>query len=270
MRTRSPGEPPSAPARCRSAAQGRWRAGGNYSAAISNSGALVVNTNSNQTFGGVISGSGALYQIGSGVTTLSGSNTYSGGTTIGGGTLSIGGGGTTGSIGATSGISIASGATLAFNRIDNYGGNFTTLISGLGGLALSSGSLTLTAANSYSGPTTISAGTLNLAAGALSYLSAVNIGSGATLVDNRSAGQIANVIAGSGTWDLSGIDRQWYTTNSPNTENFTGFTGTLNLPSGARFWNGQGASVYPARAQWSTWPAARRFPWRLPGLVTPM
>ena len=40
--------------------------GGTYSGAISNSGALVVNTSSNQTYGGAITGSGPLYQLGSG------------------------------------------------------------------------------------------------------------------------------------------------------------------------------------------------------------
>ena len=84
---------------------------GNYSAAIANSGALAVNTSSNQTFGGVISGNGALYQLGSGVTTLTASNTYSGATTIGGGTLQVGNGGSGASIGGTSGVSMANNAT---------------------------------------------------------------------------------------------------------------------------------------------------------------
>ena len=61
--------------------------GGNYTATIANSGALVVNTLSNQTFSGVISGGGGLYQLGSGQTILSASNSFTGNITISGGTL---------------------------------------------------------------------------------------------------------------------------------------------------------------------------------------
>ena len=58
-------------------------------AAIANSGSLVIGTSSNQTFGGVISGSGLLNQTGSGTTTLLGNNNYTGGTNISAGALSI-------------------------------------------------------------------------------------------------------------------------------------------------------------------------------------
>ncbi len=63
--------------------------GGNYAGNISNSGALIVNSSSNQTFSGVISGGGSLTQAGSGVLTLANGNTYSGGTTVNGGTLQL-------------------------------------------------------------------------------------------------------------------------------------------------------------------------------------
>ena len=66
--------------------------GGNYAAAIANSGALVVNTSSNQTFGGAITGSGSLTQSGPGMLTLSNAgNTYSGATNVLGGTLFVSG-----------------------------------------------------------------------------------------------------------------------------------------------------------------------------------
>ena len=73
---------------------------GNYAAAIANSGALVVNTLSNQTFGGAISGSGNLYQADNNLTTLAGNNSYTGSTTITAGTLAIGGNGSLGNYGA--------------------------------------------------------------------------------------------------------------------------------------------------------------------------
>ena len=60
------------------------------------------------TFPGVISGTGNLVKIGSGIFTTSGANTYSGTTTVSGGTLSV-----TGSLANTGSLSVASGATLA-------------------------------------------------------------------------------------------------------------------------------------------------------------
>ena len=82
--------------------------GGNYSAAISNSGTLVVNTSSNQTFSGVISGNGTLYELGSGVTSLTGSNSYSGLTTVAAGTLQLG---NTAALGNTAGANVDNGGT---------------------------------------------------------------------------------------------------------------------------------------------------------------
>ena len=82
--------------------------GGNYGTAIANSGALVMNTASNQIFSGTISGAGALYQTGSGITTLSGGNiTYSGPTAINGGQLVL-----QNTTGYVSNTTIASGGTL--------------------------------------------------------------------------------------------------------------------------------------------------------------
>jgi fibronectin-binding autotransporter adhesin len=95
---------------------------------------------------------------------LSGSNAYAGTTTINQGVLQIGNNGVTGSL-PSSAISGSSGATLAFSRTDNYGGNFANTISGGLGVRVNSGTLTLSAANTYTGATTVSAGVLALAAG---------------------------------------------------------------------------------------------------------
>lgn len=103
---------------------------------------------------------GALTKAGAGTLALAGAAAYTGATAINAGTLQIGNGSTTGGLSASSAISIASGATLAFNRTDNYGGNFANAISGSGGIMLTSGSLTLSTAKTYTGQTTVSGGTL--------------------------------------------------------------------------------------------------------------
>jgi fibronectin-binding autotransporter adhesin len=126
---------------------------------------LTLGTNNGSgTFSGTITGGGALTMSGSGNETLSGSNTYTGVTTINSGTLQIGNGGASGSLSTASVINNYS--TLAFSHSDNVtqGIRFTASpIAGSGGLVqLGPGVLTLNAANTYSGPTTISGGAVNV------------------------------------------------------------------------------------------------------------
>ena len=107
------------------------------------------------TFSGAITGNGGLMKDGGGVFTLFGASTYAGATTINSGTLQLGNGGTTGSIDSTS--NVVDNAALVFNRSDNP--VFAKVISGSGTLAqLGPGALILTAANTLTGRTTISAG----------------------------------------------------------------------------------------------------------------
>jgi fibronectin-binding autotransporter adhesin len=58
---------------------------------VSNAGVLAFNRSDALTYGGVISGTGSVRQIGTGTTTLTGINTYSGGTAIDAGVLRISG-----------------------------------------------------------------------------------------------------------------------------------------------------------------------------------
>ncbi|WMT91978.1 autotransporter outer membrane beta-barrel domain-containing protein [Pelagibacterium sp. H642] len=57
---------------------------------VANDGTLVFNRSATYTFGGEISGTGAVEQIGSGTTVFTGDNTYSGATTIAAGKLAAG------------------------------------------------------------------------------------------------------------------------------------------------------------------------------------
>jgi outer membrane autotransporter protein len=122
---------------------------------VTDNGALAFDRSDLLTFSGAISGGGAVTQIGSGTTILTGASTYLGGTAIQAGTLQLGNGGMTGSI---VGDVIDNGA-LAFDRGDAV--TFAGTISGTGSVKqIGPGSTTLTAANTYSGGTLLSAGTL--------------------------------------------------------------------------------------------------------------
>ena len=63
---------------------------GAYAGAISNAGALFVNTTANQTLSGAISGAGALTKANAGTLTLSGASTFTGNITVNSGTLNVG------------------------------------------------------------------------------------------------------------------------------------------------------------------------------------
>lgn len=147
---------------------------------------LMGDTTLSQTgtgiFSGTISGPGGL-TVSGGVVNLQGSNTFTGGLRIAsGGTLQVG---SDAAMGAPSGgLTFASGtlqatATFTIDRsvtMDTGGGTFDTngndllvsrAIDGSGGLTKTGlGILTLSGANSYTGGTTVSEGTLRLAAGA--------------------------------------------------------------------------------------------------------
>ena len=89
----------------------------------------------------------------------SGSNTYSGATVVSSGTLQVGDGVTTN--GSLPNNAVADSGALIFANPSNM--TFAGVIGGNGQLAKTgSGALVLTATESYGGPTTISAGTLQL------------------------------------------------------------------------------------------------------------
>ncbi len=117
------------------------------------SGALTVNQLAAGTYAGVISGTGSLTKSGAGTLTLTGANTYSGGTTVNAGAGILSGNST-----SLQG-SIVNNATVNFNQ--TVAGTYAGAMSGSGLLTKSgAGTLILSGANSYTGGTSVTAGTL--------------------------------------------------------------------------------------------------------------
>ena len=202
---------------------------------IANAGAVVFNRVDDSIFAGAISGTGTLAKLGDGTLTLSGANTFTGLATIQSGTLSIGNGSTTGSVAA----GIVNHGVLAFNRSDPSG--YAGSVSGTGSLLkLGTGTLTLSGSSSYSGGTTVSDGTLAVAAGgAINHTSAdlivSGVGStaaltvaGGALTANRSylgSDGTGSATVSAGTWTTSAILFAGFGLTAPA-------NGTLNISGG--------------------------------------
>ncbi|MFP6560442.1 autotransporter outer membrane beta-barrel domain-containing protein [Paraburkholderia sp. B3] len=148
---------------------------------IADNGTLAFDRSDSVAFGGTVSGTGAVDQIGTGTTILTANNTYTGGTTISAGTLQLGNGGTSGSILGN----VADNGTLAFDRSDSF--TFGGTVSGTGAVdQIGTGTTILTANNTYTGGTTISAGTLQFGNGGTSGSILGNVADNGTLAFDRS------------------------------------------------------------------------------------
>ncbi len=154
----------------------------------------TLELNTGGTFDNAISGSGQVVKSGDKMLTLSGANSYSGGTLISDGTL------VASNVEALGTGDVTNNATLALNT----GGDFTNNISGSGQVVKSGDdTLTLSGANSYTGGTTISGGTL--VATNVDALGTGDVTDNATLELNT-GGTFDNVISGSGQVVKSGDD----------------------------------------------------------------
>ena len=197
------------------------------------SGAGVINFNQTNatTLSGSISGNGTVNQLGTGTTTLTGNNSYTGTTTISAGTLQIGNGGASGTLGTTN---VIDNGTLALNRSDVV--TLGNTISGTGAfIQKGTGTTTLTGNNSYTGTTTISAGTLQIGnGGASGTLGTTNVIDNGTLALNRSdVVTLGNTISGTGAFIQKGTGTTTLTGNNSYTGTTTISAGTLKLGAGA-------------------------------------
>ena len=153
------------------------------------------------TVANAIKGPGCVDVTGSGTVVLTGANTYAGGTTNLAATLYVGNGGGSGALGTGP---VTNNGALVFNRTGTLA--VPGLLTGSGSVTqAASGTTLFSGNNSYTGPTTISAGVLqvgtNGANGRVGW-GAITVGSGATLDFYLStAGVISftNPISGSGT-----------------------------------------------------------------------
>ena len=235
------------------------------SSVVNGSGAtLAFDRSDNVSWGGVISSSGNVTQLGTGALTFTAANTYSGATTISSGSLVLTGAGAIASSAVTdngvfdfSGITAAS-ATIkslagsgsvvmgAKNLILTSGATFTGVISGTGALTLNSGAETLTGNNTYTGTTTIASGAI-LQLGSASTTGGVGstliVDNGNLILSRTDAVVYNGVVSGTGTLNLASTGM--ITLNGANT--VTGLTtvsaGTLVVGDAAHSTASLGGAV---------------------------
>jgi autotransporter-associated beta strand protein len=193
---------------------------------------FTINTSATVTFSGLLRGMIGITKEGSGTLVLGSANTYANKTVINGGTLQLM---ANNAIPNALGVTVAQGATLDLNnfneQVDSLSGagtvtlgrgtltvgsanssSFSGVISGSGGLTImGTGTVTLSGNNTYTGPTTVNAGTLQFGAdNSVPSGSAATVAAGATFDLNNfsdALGSLAgagNVSLGSGNLSIGG------------------------------------------------------------------
>ena len=213
----------------------------------------VGNGGGGGTFSGTIQdsyGSTTLTKVGAGTEVLSGTNTYSGGTNVnagvlnfapsalGSGLVTFGGGTLQWAAGNTLDVSTSPGIAAIPSGISagiNTNGNnvtFNTGLSGAGGLTKTgAGTLTMTALNTYTGQTNISAGTIDVTepTGLSLQYSTVNVNVNGGLVIAAPTATLGG-LSGSGSVNLGAITPTALTVGANNAN--TTYTGVLSGGSG--------------------------------------
>ena len=201
---------------------------GSITSNVADNGTLAFDRSNVLSFGGVISGTGSVQQIGTGTTVLLGNNTYAGGTTIQAGTLQLGNGGTTGSI--TGNVTDNSILVFDLTNVLTFGG----VISGTGAVQqIGTGTTVLLGDNTYAGGTTINAGTLQLGNGSTAGSITGNVTDNGILAFNRSNVLIfGGVISGTGAVQQIGTGTTVLFGDNTYARGTTINAGTLQLGNG--------------------------------------
>ncbi|MDX8430510.1 MAG: autotransporter-associated beta strand repeat-containing protein [Candidatus Algichlamydia australiensis] len=182
---------------------------------ILNNSALIFNQAVDGTYAGVVSGTGSFEKIGAAKLTITGANTYTGGTTVTAGTLE---GNTTSLQG-----NIVNNAALIFDQ--TVDGAYADIVSGTGSLEKIGGAkLTLTGANTYTGGTTVTAGTLE---GNTTSLQGNIVNNAALIFDQVVDGTFIDVVSGTGSLEKIGVAKLTLTGANTYSGGTTVTAGTL-------------------------------------------
>ena len=224
-------------------------------AGVTLTGGATFNATAGTTTLGSVSGAYGFTKTGAGMLQLTAAGSYSGSTSVQGGTLRLG---TAGAIPLSSLVNVGPAGIVDLNSLSvnfgaiagsgaitlgtgtlTLGGDLATstfggVISGSGGLVTTGAeTLTLSGANSYTGATSITSGSIRLAAhNALPAATAVSIASGAAL-DLAGYNQTIASVSGSGTVSLgAGTLTTGSATDTTFTGNFTGSGGVVKTGAG--------------------------------------
>jgi fibronectin-binding autotransporter adhesin len=204
---------------------GVYSGGGSGAGNIVNNGTFTYNSTTDQTFTGVVSGSGALIKDNSSTLTLSGANTFSGTTTIDAGTLEIGGAGTLGS--SSYAGTITNNGTLNYNSSATQ--TLNGVISGTGALILNgSGQLNLSVNNSFTGGVTVNNGTLALQNGGIGANGPLTVNGGLVSASKHDSYDNLTVSELSGSGGLIETSRRTFTVNQATNTTYAGIIQDLN------------------------------------------
>jgi autotransporter-associated beta strand protein len=199
---------------------------------ITNNGTLSFNSTANVTISQNMTGTGNLTKSNTNTLTLSGAGTnFSGLTTINAGTLAISNNMTIGAIAGAGNMTIGSGFTLTTNSSTNS--TFSGVISSSGALMKNGTStLTLSGNNTYSGTTTINAGTLEIASTGLlggGNYSGNIVNDGSLLIASNSNQILSGAISGIGALTKNGTGTLTLSGSNSYSGGTTLNTGTLNI-----------------------------------------
>jgi fibronectin-binding autotransporter adhesin len=190
-------------------------AGTNLRVPVTNNGQVIFSQTSDGSYSGVMSGRGQLSKVGNGSLALTAANTYTGLTRVTAGTLRV----NTSSVRGP----IDNRSILLFDQrsTGTYGGviSGTGIVNKVGG-----GTMTLTGASTYTGLTTVFAGTLRV--NTSSVRGPINNRS-ILVFDQRSDGTYGGVLSGAGTLNKVGNGTMTLTGANTHTGLTAVFAGTL-------------------------------------------